>query len=355
MGLFSKGGGSETIDASWIRAIGMVVTAEAPPLRAPSSGPYAKGSITVLVDAPPTGRRQLSLTARHADTHWVVAGMEVPVALDPARPDVFAIDWAAVPTMPQQVEANHPALADPFAASRRIAATAGITPSEKTAARYERFQAAVAAAAGLAAPPGRIRAVAMTVTIRGRYGSYDGGDDGSSGSGVSFTENSPAVLSVAVAGRPPYPVYLEKFKFPRRRLSLPGEPMPALVSATDPRAVEILWTEMPTLMEQAAARMSDGMRANQQLHAGLAQHYQAAVDQAVAAGPPPPPPGGWSAGGYPPGVPVPGTGIPPQARQLLLENLRRAMLYMPDPAKRQLLIDQYRTMGLEVTREELGL
>ena len=211
----------------------------------------------MLVDAPNIGRRKLSAPLRYADTHWLAAGMEVPVAIDPAHPDTFEVDWPAVPTMQQQAEANHPALADPFAASRRIAAAIGITPSVRTAAHLERFQAAVAEAGSKPTPPGRLRAVAMTVTIRGRFYSGDNGDGTSSGSGVSYTMNSAAVLSVALPGQPPYAVYVPKFKFARKHLAIPAEPMPALVAAGDPRDVEIRWDEMPGLGDQIAARMAD--------------------------------------------------------------------------------------------------
>ena len=95
----------------------------------------------------------------------------------------------------------------------------------------------------------------MTATIRGRFSSSDGSDGGSSGSGVSYTENSAAVLSVAVPGRAPYAVYVPKFKIPRKRLSIPGEPIPVLVSASDPRDVDLRWDEMPSLGDQVAARM----------------------------------------------------------------------------------------------------
>ncbi len=342
MGLFSRKTENDAIDGSWIRANALVIAADAPPQGAPYFGPYSHGEIQVLVDTSATGRHKLTATFRYATTRWVVAGMDVPIAIDPTRPDTFVVDWSAVPTMFQLVEANHPALADPFAASRRVAAAVGITPSEKTASRLERFQQAVAEAATKPAPPGRLRAVAMTVTIRGRYESGSDADGSSSGSGVSFSASSAAVLSVCVPGRSPYAVTVSKFKFPAKRLSIPGEPMPVLVSTTNPSDVEILWAEMPDLGDQIGARMADSMRSNNQLIAAMGAQYQEAIAQAVANPP------------QAPATAYQGTGMPPQARQLMIENLKRSLLYVTNPAQRQMVLDQYRAMGLDITPEELG-
>ncbi|MCW2751369.1 MAG: hypothetical protein JWR83_2479, partial [Aeromicrobium sp.] len=232
----------------------LVLTADAPPRGAPSLGPQSKGTIKAIVPGPGGRSRTLESTFKYAEDHWLAAGMDVPVFIDPANPDSFEVDWASVPSMKQQVEANNPALADPFAASRRLAKALDITPSEKTAAQYERFQKAVTEAATKPAPNGQLRAVALIATVRGRYDSGDTGDastgGGGSAPGVGLTSASEAVLSVAVPGRAPYPVYVQKFKIPRKHLSIPGEAMPATVSASDPQKVEILWKEAPGLMDQ---------------------------------------------------------------------------------------------------------
>jgi hypothetical protein len=39
----------------------------------------------------------------------------------------------------------------------------------------------------------------------------------------------------------------------------------------------------------------------------------------------------------------------------MVENLKRSLLYVPNPAQRQRVLDQYRAMGVVVTPEELGL
>ncbi|HEY1488998.1 MAG TPA: hypothetical protein VGF84_23020 [Micromonosporaceae bacterium] len=375
MGLFSKRSESESaIDDSWVRCTALVVKADAPPQGAPSFGSDAHGTIIVLVDSARTGRRQLSAAFKYAEDHWVVAGMDIPIAIDPRHPETFVVEWSAVPSMRQQVAADHPALADPFAASRRIAGALGITPSEKTAAMAERFQAALSDAATKPAPAGRVRGVAMTASVRGRFDA--GGSDpdgGSTSSAVTLLSSSQAVLSVAVPGRAPYAVFVPKFKIPRKRLSIPGEAIPVTVSITDPSDVELLWDEMPGLGDQISARMSDSARQNAQLTATLAAQMQAAQARAIAAyqagpGAPAPQPGypPPAQPGYPaatPGYPAPvaqaggyvaGT-MPPAMRQALIDNLKRSLVYMPDRAQRQMILDQYRAMGLDITLEELGL
>ena len=345
MGLFDKrkseGPGAEL--RSSVNAL--VLTADAPPRGAPPFGPQSHGTIKAIVPGPGGRNRTLESTFKYAEDHWLAAGMDVPVFLDPDHPDSFEVDWESVPSMKQQAEANHPALADPFVASRRLAKTLGITPSEKTAAQYERFQKAVTDAAAEPAPAGQIRAVAMIATARGRYDSGDTGDastgGGGSHPGVGLTSASEAVLSVAVPGRAPYAVYVQKFKVPRKHLSIPGEPIPATVSASDPQKVDILWNEAPGLMDQVAARMADSARATSTVQEGMMAQYQAVADQAMAN------PAAAAASAP--------SGMPPAARQMLIDNLKRSLAYVTDPAQRQLMLDQYRTMGLDITPEELGL
>lgn len=267
--------------------------------------------------------------------------MDAQVFVDPAQPDTFEVDWSAVLPMKQQADANHPALADPFATSRRIAQTLGITPSEKTASQYERFQKAVADASSKVAPAGQRSAVAMLATVRGRFDAGVSGD-GNSGGGLSrpsviLTRGSEAVLSVAVAGQAPYAVFVQKFKVPSKHLTIPGEPMPAYVSATDPQEVKICWEEAPGLMDQVAARMTDSARSTDKTMAAMTEQIQAATQAAMA---------------NPQAMP---SGMPPATRQMLIENLKRSLTYVTDPAQRQLMLDQYRTMGLDITPEELGL
>jgi hypothetical protein len=340
MALFSNRKKSEPVDDSKTRATALVISADAPPQGAPKSGSYSHGTIRIVVDTPAGAHRQLSASFPFADNHWVVAGMEVPVLLDPLQLDSFEVDWSGVPTMQEQVAANEAALADPFAASRRIAEAVGITPSEKTASQYERFQKAVNEASTKPTQRDSLRAVAMLATVRGRYDSGDSGDDGgSTGSGVSLMSNSPAVLSVWIPGEAPYAAYLPKFKVPRKHIVIPGEPLDVLVKTSDRQDVEILWSELPGIVDQVAARASDSAAANSKLISAMSEQIEAATAAAAAS----------------PNSPnVAGTGMPPAMRQMLVDNLKRSLMYMNNPAQRQQIIDQYKAMGVEITPEELA-
>ena len=343
MGLFGNRKASEpasdSADENRPRATALVITADAPPQGAPRSGSYSQGSIRIVVDTSAAPHRQLSGTFHFADDHWLVAGMDAPVFLDPLQPDAFEIDWANVPTMQEQVAANNPAIADPFAAARRIGEAIGLTPNEKTASQYERFQKAVADAAGKPAPAGALRAVAILASVRGRFESGDDGDDGgATRTSVSLMSNSPAVLSVAIPGQAPYAAYLPKFKVPRNHTLIPGEPMDVLVKSADRQDVEILWSELAGIGDQIAARASDTVKANSKLVAAMSEQIEAATAAATAN----------------PGAPMAGTGVPPAMRQMLVDNLKRSLMNVNDPAKRQLVLDQYKAMGVEISPEELG-
>jgi hypothetical protein len=340
MGLFGNRKTSETVDENRARATALVITADAPPQGAPKSGTYSQGTIRAVVDTPAAPHKQLSASFRYTDDHWLVAGMDAPVFLDPLQPDSFEVDWANVPTMQEQVKANNPALADPFAAARRIGEALGLTPNEKTASQYERFQKAVSEAAGKPAPADSLRGVAILASVRGRFESSDDGDEGgATRTDVSLTSNSPAVLSVALPGEAPYAVYLPKFKIPHRHLLIPGEPMDVLVKSADRQDVEILWSELAGIADQVAARASDSVQANSKLVAAMSEQIQAATAAATAT---------------PGATPMAGTGVPPAMRQMLVDNLKRSLMNVSDPAKRQLVLDQYKAMGVEITPEELG-
>jgi hypothetical protein len=51
---------------------------------------------------------------------------------------------------------------------------------------------------------------------------------------------------------------------------------------------------------------------------------------------------------------APAAGLPPQARQIMIENLRCSLQYVTSPRQRQMMLDQYRAMGIDLTPEELG-
>jgi hypothetical protein len=222
----------------------------------------------------------------------------------------------------------------------------------------------MAAAAVAPAVPGKAHAVVLIATVRGRM------DIGSSDAGPSTTEitvhrNSEAVLAVNVPGRSPYAVFVRKFKFPRRQSDISGGGLPALVSATDPNDVEVQWADVASVATQLADRMSASMSAAQDRMARQ-QSFGAQIMAAMPprqspepVGPPPPyPPAGPAATVYPPGgaMPSAGTGfaaLAPQMREMMIDNLRRTLRYVADPAQRQMILDQYRTLGVDVDGEGL--
>lgn len=267
MGLFGK-----TDPSGSARAIALVVSAEAPPQGAPSFGQEAQGIIRVLVD-----RRQLTATARYSDKHWLVRGMEVPVFLDPARPDTFAVDWDAVGDMASRASANDPALADPVGAAQRVAQALGVPLGDLRVTSPVQLREALTKAAAAPAPTGRVRAVILVSTVRGRY---SGSDAHGNNTSLTLHRSSEAVLSVNVPGRAPYAVFTPKFKIPHGR-GLHFGPLPGLVTATDPHDVEILWDEAPTLTDMVNNRMAESaQRTNEQI-AALTDQFQAATQQAV--------------------------------------------------------------------------
>ncbi|HKD97549.1 MAG TPA: hypothetical protein VKB69_08080 [Micromonosporaceae bacterium] len=320
MDLFGKGGPP-------VRAIALVASAEAPPQGLPSFGRQAQGVVRVVVDG-----RQLTTTARYSDKHWLVRGMDVPVLLDPARPGTFEVDWDAIPDMRSRAAANDPALADPIAAAQRVARALGIPFEHLRGTPPERLREALERAAATPAPPGRVRAVVLVATVRGhRAGSDDRGDD----VGLTLHRASEAVLAVNVPGRAPYAVFDPGFKVPRGQGFL-GGCLPALVSAADPKQVEILWSEAPTLAETVATRVAEAQRRADDQTAALGDQIRAATQQAmqgVAGGP----------------------AVQAQMREVIVNNLRASLRYVTDPAHRQMMIDQYRAIGIEITPDELGL
>jgi hypothetical protein len=126
------------------------------------------------------------------------------------------------------------------------------------------------------------------------------------------------------------------------------------------RDIEIRWDEMTPLGDQIAGRMADPARASNQLLAALSEQIQAATAQATAAAEPGAPEDHQpdvSTAANPAGMPAPAAGLPPQARQarqIMIENLRRSLQYVTSPRQRQMMLDQYRAMGIDLTPEELG-
>jgi hypothetical protein len=273
-----------------------------------------------------SGRRVYDNKIRMTEAHWLVPGMEIDVSFDPARPDRFEVEWDALASMEQRAAANDPALADPIAARRRVAHALGLTQADTGTARTERFERALERAATQPAPPGKLRAVALIATIRGRRRIVGDADNVATHDQVTYARDSAAVLAVNVPGRPPYAVYLPRFKCRVDLLEPLWTALPALVSAGgpagdppgDPAGVEILWDEVPGHEAQLMDRIAGS---------GAAQRSRAARVDAFA------------------GQALP---EPSQMQQLAADSARQALQYVRDPAMRKLLIDQYRAAGIDV-------
>ncbi len=373
----------------------LVTHVDAPPQGSPHHGPLSRGTIRVVVDLG-SGPVEVAGTFRFADDHWLVRGMDVTILIDPARPADFDVDWTSVASMADRVAANDPALADPFAAGRRVAQALGLTRADTGTRRQDRFAQLMAAAATAPAVAGKVRAVVLVATIRGRM-EIGGSDPGPSTTEITMHRNSEAVLAVNIPGRPPYTVLVRHFKFPPRQSDIAGGGLPALVCATDPSDVEVQWDDVPSVASQLADRMSASMSAAQDRMArqqsisaqimvatqqyrrvepaGTPTHTDAADESAPHADDPPVPPyppTEPSATAYPPAGPaahahpgapayptvvfggsMPASGpgfaaLAPQMREMMIDNLRRTLRYVADPAQRRMILDQYRALGVEI-------
>jgi len=153
--------------------------------------------------------------------------------------------------------------------------------------------------------------------------------DGGGGTDITTSGKRKTVLAVTVPGRPPYAVLMPKLKHPRMRADVARSGLPALVSNTDPNDVEILWEELPSVMDQVGRRMSDSFAASQaqaaELESGMMQHVQ----EAIAKGPP---------------------AMPQQnvAHDMLIQSAKQALQFVQDPAMRKMMIEQYRAAGIEI-------
>ena len=322
MGFLRRGDGSR--DERMSATTALVIEAPAPPEGGPHLGPGSGLPIKLLADLG-SGRALHQAKVRLSDAHWLVPGMDVRVKFDPGRPDAFAIDWESVPSMEARAAANEAALADPIAARRRVAHALGMTQADTGTARTERFERAVEQARAKAAPPGRVRAVALIATIRGRRRIVGDADNASTHDTVTYERKSAAVLSVTVPGRAPYAVYAPAFKCEADLLEPTWMPLPAVVSAEDPTDVEILWGEVPTHEAQLADRISGALETQQARSAALTD---AAAE--IASDP---------------------RAMASQMQQLAADNAKRTLLFVKDPAMRKQLIDQYKAAGIDVDQD----
>jgi hypothetical protein len=302
-----------------VKATALVVEAAAPAVDGEWGG--NPGIVQVLVDA---GSGPISVARRFKLTksRWLVAGMEVPVEIDPNKLDHFKVDWDAVPDIEDRVAANDPTLADPAGARQKVAGaleSAGLPVTGRAAAPPAQLEEAMEKAAREPAPPGKVRGVALVVTIRGHV-------DPQHKRQTAIRGKSPAVLAVQIPGKPPYAVYAGRFKVPRGRWDVAGNGYPVLVSTTDQNAVEVIWDEVPSLESQIGDRIAQKMQAAQ---AGL--QAQAAMPQQ--------------------GTPA-ATGASVEAlgpmRDTMIANAKLALQMVKDPAQREMLMQQYKAAGIPV-------
>ena len=227
MGFFSRG--TEEDHSDWVPEKAFVMYAEAPVEHAPSFGKGSQRSIGLLIDSG-AGGRQVSVHAKHDADKWLVPGMDVGVRVDPGDADNVEIAWEELPSIEARVAAGDPTLVDPIGAEQKVSHARRLPPSD----RAERLKDALAAAAAAPAPPGKLRAVAMVATIRGRSW-MDAGTHA-----TTYSIDSAAVLSINVPGRAPYAVLEPKFKCPKGMEAAVSQELPALVSASDPGEIDVL-------------------------------------------------------------------------------------------------------------------
>jgi hypothetical protein len=335
---FFKRGNTPTVDAGATRTTALVVDAD----QRPEGGGPATGVVRVVVE-PGSRQRVLEAKLRLDKERWLVPGMQVDVVLS-SDGTKFDVDWDTVPTIEERVAANDPTLADPAGAMRRVAHALGYTQEDTGTSRAEHFQAALAEAAGQTPPPGKVRGVVVVVAMRGAMAGASG-PELIGGSEVSYQRRSAAVLSVNIPGRAPYAVYVPKFRFPRKsRTDYTGAGYPALISASDPNEIEVLWDEVPSVDSQLSDRIASSMALAESRRAAMTERWQAALGEAGAdaAGAGMTPEGGAQFAGA----------MTPDMRKLAVDSARRALQYVQDPAMRKSMIEQYRAAGIEIPDEE---
>jgi hypothetical protein len=286
---------------------------------------------------------------------WLVRGMRIPVTVEPRPPHAFEVDWDAIASMAQRVAAGDPTLVDPLGTKRAVseALTAAGLPgidmlemppamAAATAPAQEQqldlternFIAKLTAAAALPAPAGKARALVLIAAnaVSFKRWQFGGGDDHLDLNTTRIGTHD-AVLSVHLPGQAPYAVFIAGFTH-EKRVGDPLHPgLPALVSTTDPHDVVVLWDEIETRREQQAEGHAAGKAANRagrKLQNQMPQRIAEALEHAT------PPP-------------VPAAGPMPQMNQAALEQAgRTALAIITDPAQRQMIIDQYRMMGIDL-------
>lgn len=185
-----------------MRATALVIDAD-PPVSGARWGDGRQGMVTILVDDGSNGPICVARRLRLGEDRWLVRGMEIPVSIDPARPERFEIEWDAIPSIEARTAANDSTLADPRGTRRKLAAalaSAGVSgpalgPRSGGMAAdpvgnlrrnqpADRLEEMLREAAERPAPPGKQRAVVVVSTITS-------GGDTSSGPSIDPNTNGP--------------------------------------------------------------------------------------------------------------------------------------------------------------------
>ena len=193
--------------------------------------------------------------------HWVTVGQSVPVIVDPANPNGYAIDWAQTPGITERIESNDPSLVDPMGARLRVwdaLAAAGyhepdldqVAPQTlqremtelraQLVAEPQSFARQLAGVSSLPAPDGYQRALVQIVTSTALWGTK-------THTQVKRRQTlgtHSVVLSIAVPGALPYAVFVRSFDHQARQYDEYNPGLPAVVSTTDPTDVRVLWDEL---------------------------------------------------------------------------------------------------------------
>jgi hypothetical protein len=353
------------------RMTALVVETDDPLDNRMGRGDHSLGLVRILTDGPSpllaAGRFKLDRD------HWVVRGMRLPVAIDPAAPDGFEIAWEEVPSIEARVAANDPTLADPTAtrdAVMQALGAAGVMADAANKAPQDprvvalaaqvaagawddpdgsraNFQSSLDDAAAAAAPAGSERAVALVATSLATLKQEGGGEQDIHRFYRDRHGKHDVVLAITQRGRPPYAVFVPGFKHERGKSAAVGAGLPAAVSTSNPNDVRVLWDEMLSIKKQ-----------NQQTKAAALEQRDARMDQYTqAASQPPITPAATAPGSPQPTMPVMPTvpagmpGVPAEMQGMLKQNAMGALAATADPAARQMIITQYRAMGIELEDE----
>ncbi len=344
--------------------VALVIEADDPLDNRMAFGRSSLGTVRILVEREPDPiyvARDFKLDR----DHWPVAGMQLPVTIDPAHPESFEVRWDEVPSMMERAAANDPTLADPVGTKKKtqqaLIASGAVGPAgpyrpaeavrdvvvkaqadaaKQDDGRPDHWQESLERAAREPAPAGKKRAVVLFAASEATLRTEDSFADGSGGTLVRERHGThDVVLAVTVPGRPAYAVYIPKFHHKGGKGVALGAGIPALVSATDPADVEVLWDELPSLKEQLRETVAEARQRVQTSVAAAAEQMEEATRQIAAraaeAGPPAQAPAGTP-------------GVTPEMKEMMLKSAKMAISAATTPEMRRMIIEQYRLAGIPI-------